>query len=185
MLIITGQREGATYSVGGDKLLEQGSRKLNVLPGGAFDDDVAGGSAIIIQILVGGEAQVKLVSFHGIILCQQNANRARKQGCRRAGNVRRFREFAQMRNDSHSQNVAGGMTGLSRIGSFPCSWPCLLLFFSRVCYGMGVKRERAEQTDNHMKKRYSLCTRADSGAQRMIEPTALAPEIVIGSVESI
>jgi hypothetical protein len=81
VFIVTGQREGAAYSVGGDELLEQGSRKLNVLPGGAFNDDVAGCSTIIVQILVSGEAQVKLVSFHGIILCQQNPNQVRKQGC--------------------------------------------------------------------------------------------------------
>ena len=80
ILIITSQREGATDSVGGDKLLEQRSRKLNVLPRGAFRDHVAGGSAIIVQILVGRDAKVKLVSFHGIILRQQNRNRAQKQG---------------------------------------------------------------------------------------------------------
>ena len=69
MLVVTGQGEGAADSVGGDKLLKQRGGKLDVLTGGAFGDYVAGGAAIIVQILIGGEAQVKLVSFHGIILC--------------------------------------------------------------------------------------------------------------------
>jgi hypothetical protein len=80
VLVVADEREGAADSVGGDELLEQGSGELNVLAGGAFGDDVAGGSAIVVQILVGGEAKVKLVSFHGIIRRQQNRNYGRKQG---------------------------------------------------------------------------------------------------------
>ena len=68
MLIVTDQRERASDSISGDKLLEQRSRKLNILPGGAANDHMAGGSAIVVQILIGRDAKVKLVSFHGILL---------------------------------------------------------------------------------------------------------------------
>ena len=70
MLVVTGQRESATDSIGRDKLLEQRSRELNILTAHAPNHHMTGGSAIIFQILIAREAKMKLVSIHGIITSQ-------------------------------------------------------------------------------------------------------------------
>jgi len=67
-LVVASQGESAADAIGGDKLLEQRSGELDILAGRATGHDVTGGSAIIFQILIGREAKMKLVSFHGIIV---------------------------------------------------------------------------------------------------------------------
>jgi hypothetical protein len=62
VLLITGQCEIPRDSIRGDKLLEQRSRELHVLSGGATNHDVPGGPAIIVQVLTRSDAEVEFVS---------------------------------------------------------------------------------------------------------------------------
>jgi len=66
MVFVTGQHEIPADSFRGDKLLEQRSRKLDGLSSGASNHNVPDCPAIIVQILVRCDAEVKFVSVHGI-----------------------------------------------------------------------------------------------------------------------
>lgn len=66
MVFVTTQCEMPGDSLGGDKLLEQRSRKLDVLSGGATNNDIPGRPTIIVQIMIRRDAEVKLVSVHRI-----------------------------------------------------------------------------------------------------------------------
>ena len=65
MLGITGQNEMAMDTLGSDKSLEQGRRKLDGFAGRASDDDMPRQAAVIIQISLGGDVQLKFVAIHG------------------------------------------------------------------------------------------------------------------------
>jgi hypothetical protein len=66
MVFVTSQREMPADSLRGDKLLEQRSRKLDVLSGGATNHNVPGRPSIIVQILIRRDAEVEFVSLCGI-----------------------------------------------------------------------------------------------------------------------
>jgi hypothetical protein len=85
-VFVTAQGEISADSIRGDKLLEQRSGKLDGLPGGATNHNVPGGPAIIVQVLIRRDAEIKFVSVvHGTSLCcrQQSLNRAGRQARRR------------------------------------------------------------------------------------------------------
>jgi hypothetical protein len=66
VVFITGQHEVPGDALRGDKLLEQRRRKLDVLAGGATNHHRPGRPAIIVQVLVRRDAEVKFVAVHGI-----------------------------------------------------------------------------------------------------------------------
>jgi hypothetical protein len=66
MVFVTTQYEMPGDSLRGDKLLEQRRRKLDVLSGGATNNDIPGSPAIIVQILIRRDVQVEFVSVHRI-----------------------------------------------------------------------------------------------------------------------
>src|SRR3984957_9940844 len=78
MVFVTTQREMSADSVRGDKLLEQRRRKLDVLSIGAANHNVPGRPAIIVQILIRCDAEVKLVSVHRISVLPTKAKRSGK-----------------------------------------------------------------------------------------------------------
>ena len=65
-MFVAGQGEISANSFLGDKLLEQRSGKLDVLSGGATNHHMAGRPAIIVQILIRREAELKFISIHGM-----------------------------------------------------------------------------------------------------------------------
>jgi len=65
MLLVTSQREIPVDSLRRDKLLEERRRELHVLSSSAAHDDMPDRAAIIIQILLCRNAQMKFVSVHG------------------------------------------------------------------------------------------------------------------------
>jgi hypothetical protein len=65
-------------SLRGDKLLEQSSRKLNGLSVGATDHHMLGRPAIIVQILIRCDTQVKFVPVHGITMLPANSEKTLK-----------------------------------------------------------------------------------------------------------
>ena len=67
-MFVTGQREMPGDALRGDKLLEQRGRELDVLPGGATNHHRPGRPAIIVQVLVRRNAEMKFVAVHGISL---------------------------------------------------------------------------------------------------------------------
>ena len=74
VVFVTGQHKIPADSIRGDKLLEQRRRKLDVLSGPATNHHRPGRPAIIVQILISREAEVKFVSFHGISVFYSSAN---------------------------------------------------------------------------------------------------------------
>ncbi len=66
VVFVTDEREISPDSLRSDKLLEQRRGKLNILPGGATSHHLPDRPAIVIQILIGSDAEMKFVPVHGI-----------------------------------------------------------------------------------------------------------------------
>ena len=78
MVFVTGQREMPGDALRDDKLLEQRRRKLNILSGGATNHHLPGRPAIIIQILIRRDAELKFVTVHGISVLPAKPEPARE-----------------------------------------------------------------------------------------------------------
>lgn len=79
MLFVTSQREIPVDSHRRDKLLEERRWELDALSGGAAHDDMPDRAAIIVQILIRRNAQMKFVSVHAKQFRQQTPNRPPRQ----------------------------------------------------------------------------------------------------------
>lgn len=78
MVFVTDEREMPLDSLRGDKLLEQRRGKLNVLPSRATSHHLPDSPAIVVQVLIRRDAEMKFVPVHGITVRQAKPERETK-----------------------------------------------------------------------------------------------------------
>lgn len=66
VMVVTGQNKAAMDSLGGDEFLKQRRRKLDMEPLDASCHDLFGNSAIVIQVFLGRNVEIKLVTVHRV-----------------------------------------------------------------------------------------------------------------------
>jgi len=127
-----------------NKFLEQRRRKLNVLPSGATNHHRPGRPAIIAQILVCRDAEVKFVAVHGINVLATSKNRSGREGkshrfskCCDANSIHQWivRKCERTKNETFASNRGVNLVfdaGLRWPIPNDCSWQQSTVHPSRI-----------------------------------------------------